>query len=318
MEKEKNIKLGIFVVLGSMILIVSLYLIGNNKGMFDQSFTLYATFKNVNGLQTGNNVRYAGIDIGTVDQIEITNDTTVKVKMSISTSLKSVIRKNCLTSVGTDGLMGNKLINIEPGNTQFSLVEDGDELQSVPAVNTEDMLRTLDFTNDNVATISTNLKNITDKVYKSQGTLYTVLMDSSLAGNLKNTLHNIETVSNNLTKITNDLSSMTSELKQGKGLLGSLLNDTIMKREFQESISLVKSSGEKVNSAANDFKIIMEKINNNNGSFSTLLNDTTTANHLKQSMIEIENSARNFNLNMEALKNSFLFHGYFKKQINKK
>src|SRR6187401_796117 len=155
MEKETshNIKLGIFIVAGILVLIVGLYLIGENRNMFGHTFKLYANFQDVKGLQTGNNVRYAGIDVGTVKKIEILADTMVRVELSLEERLKKLIRKNSMTSIGTDGLMGNTLLNIAPGTSASPLVNDGDELASIHPVNTDEMLRTLDFTNENIATI---------------------------------------------------------------------------------------------------------------------------------------------------------------------
>jgi phospholipid/cholesterol/gamma-HCH transport system substrate-binding protein len=120
-EMSQNIRLGLFVLVGMVLLIVGLYFIGSNRNMFSKTFTLYATFKDVNGLREGNNVRYAGIDIGTIDAIDIVNDTTIRVTMLLKQDLQKVIRKNSLTNIGTDGLMGDKLMNIEPGTSVMRL-----------------------------------------------------------------------------------------------------------------------------------------------------------------------------------------------------
>jgi len=312
-----NIRLGIFVVAGISALILGLYFIGENRNMFGNTFRLYTKFHNVKGLQSGNNVRYAGIDVGTVKNIEILNDTLVRVDIEIEEKLKNVIRKNSMTSIGTDGLMGNTLLNIEPGSSLAPLVNDGDELESMHPVNTDEMLRTLDFTNDNIATISSNLKNITDNIYQSRGTLYTALMDTSLGSNFRNTLENIETVSQNLLRATGDFTALTADLEQGNGFLGTLLKDTVMTIQMQQAIAEIKSSTERINTASADLQVTMQKINNGDGTIATLLNDTATANHLKRSMVDIENSAHNFNENMEALKHSFLLRGYFRKQEKK-
>lgn len=80
----QNLKLGIFVVLGTVLLIIAAYLIGNGQSLFVKKFTVNAVFSNVNGLQVGNNVRFSGIDIGTVDNIEMQNDSTIIVYMAIN------------------------------------------------------------------------------------------------------------------------------------------------------------------------------------------------------------------------------------------
>ena len=113
-ETNQNIRLGIFVIAGLLLLITGLYFIGSNRNIFGKTFTLYAKFHNVSGLQTGNNVRYSGIDVGTVEKIEIINDTTIRIQMLLKADLKKIIRKNALATLGTDGLMGDKLINIDP------------------------------------------------------------------------------------------------------------------------------------------------------------------------------------------------------------
>ncbi len=313
-EFNHNIKLGIFVVTGVLLLVIGLYFIGNNKNMFGRTITIFATFQNVSGLQAGNNVRYAGIDIGTVDEIIISNDTTVRVEMIVNEDLKKIVRKNSIASVGTDGLMGNKVINIEPGTISSPLVNDGDLIFSIQALDTDEMLRTLEFTNQNVSLISVNIKNITDKIANNRGTLYKVLMDTSLAGGFSNTLKNLESMSHNFSTMSNDLSEFISEMKHGKGLAGTLINDTLLTRDLKQAIGNVKTSGELISSSANELKIAIEKINNGNGTVATLLNDSICANHLKQSIINIENSTMNFNENMEALKQSFLLRGYFKRQ----
>ena len=184
--------------------------------MFGKTITLYSNFENVEGLQIGNNVRYAGIDIGTVEKIEIINDTTIRVKMSLNEDLKNNIRKNSVASIGTDGLMGNKLINLDPGTRDTELVNDGDMLYTTRSVNTQNMLRTLEFTNDNISVISSNLKNITSSISRNRGTLYKMLLDTTLGGRLYQTISNIEVVGKNLTVITTDLSGITYEMKSVK------------------------------------------------------------------------------------------------------
>jgi phospholipid/cholesterol/gamma-HCH transport system substrate-binding protein len=197
MRKEvyRNIRLGVFVIVGLLFLIIGLYLVGNNKNMFNSTFQLHTSFSDVGGLQTGNNVRYAGINVGTVENITIVNDTTIEVSMVIVKKMKTFLRKNCIAAIGTDGLVGSKLVNIDPGTVDSPLIAEGDYIPSLKAVDTEKMLRTLELTNQNIATISGNLKAVTENITKSRGTLYTLLMDTSMAASMANTLNNIQNFS---------------------------------------------------------------------------------------------------------------------------
>src|SRR5688572_13073658 len=130
------IKLGVFVTVGVLILVISLYFIGSKKNMFGDTFTLYAIFNDVNGLKKGNNVRYGGIEIGIVENISVINDTSIRVEMKLESDMKHVIRKNSTAAVGTDGLMGDKLININAGNVTSAVVEDGGQIYSMPIIDT--------------------------------------------------------------------------------------------------------------------------------------------------------------------------------------
>src|SRR5689334_12869651 len=105
-ELTRNIRLGIFVLAGTVFIIVMLYLIGSKQNLFGSTFRISAQFYTVNGLMEGNNVRFAGIDVGTVEKVEIISDSTVNVVMLIEEKIRPYIKKNAIASVGTDGLMG--------------------------------------------------------------------------------------------------------------------------------------------------------------------------------------------------------------------
>lgn len=212
---------------------------------------------------------------------------------AIETNLKEIIKKNSIASVGTDGLMGNKLVNIYPGTLSSPLISDGDEILSIQNLDADEMLRTLEYTNSNVAVISENLKNITGNINNSKGTLYTLLMDTTLMGGIGHTIKNLDIMSSNLSMTSAELSDVVYQIKEGKGLVGVLLNDSIMRTDLQKTIREVKASGELINFSANGLKTIVQKINNGSGSIGTLLNDTGTAGRLKSSLINIENSTEN-------------------------
>jgi len=312
-ELLHNIKLGIFVIIGGVLLIFGLYSIGKNKNMFGKTFKLTSVFYDVNGLTVGNNVRYSGIDVGTVEKIEIINDSAVSIEMLIDDKIKQFIRKNSIASIGTDGLMGNKIVNISPGTTADRLVQENDVIQSLRSVNTEEMLRTLELTNSNVASISSNLKDITENVNKSKGTLYTVLMDTTLAKNVELTLKNIQLVSTNLVQTSSHLSIIVNDVNHGKGTIGLLLNDTTLPNDLRIAVKKVKEGSEQFYNITNDVTEILNQINSGNGVMNGLLKDSVMAENLKTSLTNIDSASKKLDDNLEALKHSFLLRGYFKR-----
>ena len=91
---SQKVKLGIFVVIGTFLLVGALYFIGNRQNLFGNTIQLYGEFNNVNGLQLGNNVRYSGIDVGTISSITMINDTVILVEMTIKESVRVHIKKD--------------------------------------------------------------------------------------------------------------------------------------------------------------------------------------------------------------------------------
>ncbi len=316
-ETSKNIRVGAFVLAGTILLIFSLYLIGSKQNLFESTFELKSQFKNVNGLMQGNNVRFTGIDVGTVKSIEIINDSTVNVTMIIEKKVQEFIKKNSTAMVGTDGLMGNKLVNITNTNSVSSRVEDGDYLISKSPLGTDDMMRTLNITNENVKDITTDLKNIVGRL-KSPNTLWSILMDTVVADNVKQAVVNIKITSDNSAIITGDLSRIVKHIKDGKGTIGALLADTSFAVKLNQSIVNIKLITDSLALVTGDMHYITAKVKSGKGGIGTILMDTTFVNNLNATMKNVRSGTKNFDEDMEALKHNILLRNYFKKKATKK
>ena len=110
-----KLRLGIFIILGTVIFIFAMYTIGEKQNLFGKTFIISSHFHNINGLQKGNMVRFSGINIGVISAITMINDSTIKIDMRIDEKITPHIRKNAIATIGSDGLVGNMLINIVPG-----------------------------------------------------------------------------------------------------------------------------------------------------------------------------------------------------------
>ena len=190
MEKtaSQKIRLGLFVIIGLLIFILAVYFIGDKQKMFGKTNHLSAVFNNVSGLQLGNNVRYSGINVGTVRAIEMINDTTIKVDMIIDKTIFKHIKKNAIAIIGSDGLVGNMIINILPGKEDQTPVEPGDQIKSMSRIRTDDMLNTLGVTNKNASLLTIDLLKITKEITQGKGTVGLLIKDSVLSKDLKETM----------------------------------------------------------------------------------------------------------------------------------
>ncbi len=311
-----NAQLGFFVFIGIAFLITALYLIGNNRNLFDRTFRVSATFYKVNGLMKGNNVRFSGIDVGTVKRVEIVSDTSVNVTMVIENGAQKFIKKNALASVGTDGLMGNKLVNIDNVQAPADRVEDGDIIKTLRPIETDQMLRTLDQTNLNLSIITFDLKKITQKL-NDNNTLWSILTDTVVAENVKQAISAIRATTRNTTAFTQDLNNLLRDVQKGKGMVGYLINDTASTTKLKSSIAAINEASEKASQVAKDLEQVTQKLKRGEGPAGILLSDTAFAHDLSKSMRNIRVGSEKLSENMEAMKHNFLFRGYFKDQEKK-
>lgn len=313
----KNIRLGIFVVSGTVFLIAALYIIGNKQNLFGNTFRISAKFYNVSGLMAGNNVRFAGIDVGTVESVEIVNDSSVKVVMVIEKDIQPFIKKNAIASVGTDGLMGNRLVNINSVKDQSDKIEEGDVLLTLRPIEQDEMVRTLNETNENMKAITSNLRTITDRI-NSKNTLWSILMDTVVAENVKSAIVNIKVASNSSAVLTGNLKNISDDIKNGKGSLGALITDTTLSGKINQVVIKLNSVSDSVAYITGDFSKIATRLAKGQGSIGVLLKDTSFVHNLNTSVNNINKGAIILNEDLEALRHSWPFKKYFSKKAKGK
>ena len=311
-EGKRNIRVGGFVLTGTLLLVAALYFIGSKRNLFGSGLRVSALFFNVNGLMRGNNVRFAGIDVGTVESVEIVNDTAINVIMVIEKKVVPFIKSNSVASISTDGLMGNKLVNIISAQGPSHGIEEGASLATLRPVEMDDMIRTLDVTNTNVKVITANLRNITNKI-DSKNSFWSVLMDTIIAENLKSAVGNIKGMSNDGILITGSLKKIANGIHSGKGSLGALLTDTLLALKINRTFVKLESLSDTAGIVANDLSQLVKKLNSGKGSAGAILNDTLLIHNLNQSIRSINKGAEGFDENMQALKHTWPFKKRFKK-----
>ena len=192
-QKSGNkIKLGIFVSVGILLFIIAIYYIGKRQQLFNPTFRVSGVFKDVSGLEVGNNVRFSGINVGIIENIEIVTDTTVRVDMMINESTRKFIKKNASAIIGSDGLMGNKIMIITPGVSGGKIIADNDYLKTSMPVSMDEILGKLKVTADNAAVITTDLAVIMTNIREGKGTIGKLFMDTVFADNIDKTIVNLK------------------------------------------------------------------------------------------------------------------------------
>lgn len=189
---ENKIKLGVFVFIGIALFIIGIYFIGDRQQLFSSTFRIKAMFKDVNGLKIGNNVQFSGINVGTIENIEIITDSSVRVDVTIEENTRKFIKKNSMAIIGSEGLMGNKIMTITSGTNDQKTIEDNDFIKTIIPVSIDDILIKIKVTADNAAIISDQLAEVLLKVNSGNGTIGRLLQDTTIAENINETIINLK------------------------------------------------------------------------------------------------------------------------------
>lgn len=231
MSKESGFtwKLGMFVTIGLILFIVTIYFIGKQQNLFGSTFQLRSQFKNVSGLKVGNNVRFSGISVGTVDEISIVNDSVVTVIFKINEDVRRYIKKDATVTIGSDGLMGDKVLTVSPGSDSNEPVHDNDMIASTKAVEMEDIMKSVQTSVDNAGIITKELATFTHNMNNSNGVISKLMTDDAFANSITNSMNNLERFTANINNKNSVLSKLTNDEKLGKSVDSTVgqLNETV-------------------------------------------------------------------------------------------
>lgn len=314
MEKTttEKIRLGLFVITGLTFFVLAIYFIGNKQQMFGKTNQLTAIFDNVGGLQLGNNVRFSGINVGTVRGIEIINDTTINVEMQIDKKIFQFIKKDAIATIGSDGLVGSVIINIIPGKGNAAQVIPGDVIKSNKRVRTDDMLNTLNTTNLNAAKLTTELLKITNDINNGKGTIGVLIRDTIMAKDLKETIHYLKITTKKTSETIDNLNNQIASLNNKNNVIG-VIKDTVVANKIKKVVDNLNKSSQEINKVVTNLNATVVNIKDGKGAINYLSNDPKLVVKIDSTMTNINDASKKLNQNLEALKHNWFFRGYFKK-----
>jgi len=289
-----KVRLGLFVIGGLAIFVLAIFIIGKQKNLFNPVFKLTTTFYNVSGLQVGNNIRFSGINVGTVNGIKIINDSTVRVEMIVRKEIKQFIKSDSEVAIGSEGLIGDRLLIITQGSLRSSEVREDQELVSSEPVEMDDIIVSLKVTAENVEVVTAQLAQTMLTINRGEGTLGKLLQDSTIAQNIDQTIANFK--------------------KSSEGLDETIELTKVNVFAFMESL---KVTAGKTEIASQQLGEIMTQINSGEGTIGKLIQDTTMAYNLNETLINLSSSSKGLDETIEGLKHTFLLRRYFRKQAKK-
>lgn len=235
----QKLKLGIFTFIGILILVMAIFFIGKSKSLFNTTFNVFGVFKNVNGLQVGNNVRFAGINIGVIQNIRIISDTAVRVDLTLNKDVQKFLRKDVKASIGSDGLMGDKLVVINPGTMTSGELNNGDKVNTVNPFDVDKIIGRVTKAADNAEVLMTNLSEIVYKINHGKGSIGKLLSSDKLANDLEGTVKQARSTLKTVKKGTEGF-SQNMEAAQHNFLLRGFFNKK--KKEAKRKQDSIKNA----------------------------------------------------------------------------
>jgi phospholipid/cholesterol/gamma-HCH transport system substrate-binding protein len=265
--KEKaihNIRVGIFIFIGFLLFVAGILILGRKRNMFQKTIRVTTIFKDIRGLRVGSNIRFTGIDVGAITNIEILSDTAVLVTFSLDKDVVPFVKSDSRTTIGTEGLMGSTIVLLLPGSPNGEPIESGDQISSVEPVDLDDIVTEIKNSSAKISDVADNLIEITEKIKRGDGIFGKLFTDSELTAEIDQTGKNIE-------KISGDLKELAYKINQGEGLIGRIMMDTT----FANRLDI---STENIAMISQNLKELTRRINEGEGMLGQLVaTDTSEA-----------------------------------------
>jgi len=311
---KKAVIVGLFTVIGIAILIIGVFALGGQHNVFVKSSSLKAFFADVNGLAAGNNVWYEGVKVGTVKSVSLSGEKKVEVIMRIENKLCKYIHCDAKALVGSDGLMGNKIVRIVGGTDQTTFIKDGDTIEVDRAVSTDELAATLQKNNLNLLDITGDLKTVTKSIANGDGTIGALLKDKSLLNNLQSVVAIMKQASVNAKQITSNVADYSSRLQTQGSFSNDLVSDTIIFCRLRQAALQIEYILNTLSEAAGNLDKASQGLNDSTKLAGALIHDRQMKANVDELINKLDSASYKLNEDLEAVQHNFLFRGYFSKK----
>ncbi|MFA8342159.1 MAG: MlaD family protein [Rhodothermaceae bacterium] len=297
----KGARLGLFVFLGTALIFLAIFLVGNKDSLFSDKMSMKAYFSNVEGLRTGASVRLSGMDVGTVSRIVLIKNgekANVEVTFDVRKEISHFVRLDSEASIETEGLVGAKILALTPGSTDFEIVTEGSVVKSKDPVNMAEIIAETQGIIKYTKEITKDFSEIVEKVNQGKGSIGLLVNDDQL-------YHSTVKITKSADK---SLNLITSKLDELSSFVDGLSRNT-------------NSVLEKLDTTIGDISYMIADVKKGKGFVGKMLTDEAPFDSIKTIINNLVNTTQNtqaatasFAENMEALKHNWLFKSYFEQR----
>jgi phospholipid/cholesterol/gamma-HCH transport system substrate-binding protein len=329
--KWSELRVGVTVIFASLTLAVLIFLMTGSTGLFTHKVTLKSYFDNASGLRVGAPVRLEGVDIGNVKDIRVVAGslTPVEVIMKVSTKYENGVRKDSVTTLSTQGVLGETFIDIDSRSAKGPPAQDGDVIQIKEKPDLSDMVRSTQTTLQNFQALLSRADRIIAFVESGKGSIGKLIYDEGLYSRLNSTLAEFQKVANavstgqgSLGKLivedelynkanasVDKINNIIDQVNQGQGTAGKLIKDPALYNNANETIAKAnqlmtdinagkgalglatknQAFADKINATVTKLDAIATSLENGEGTAGKLLRDPSLYTNADQMLTETRN-----------------------------
>ncbi len=305
MAKNRLAAVGLFVIGGVLLFAAGLFLIGDRRMLFSDTFRFYAEFKQLAALDIGAKVRVSGVDAGEVEELTVPTGPSgrFRVRMRVRSDLRPLIRTDSIASIQNDGLVGNKFVQIQTGTDAAPVVEDHGTIQSREPFDIADLMLAM---SDTLITVNKMLSDVQAGVDQALSAVTATASGAQVL--MKDMSVEVRSLLTSVNRVSTDVSAIVTQVRQGRGTLGKLLTDDAiyasvqaMSADAQKAVATVRQASEEARAAIADFR-------GDKGPVRGLTGD------VQQTLQSARDAMADLAETTEALKRNFFFRGFFNRR----
>jgi phospholipid/cholesterol/gamma-HCH transport system substrate-binding protein len=334
MERTRKLIVGIFVG-GCLVLFgIGMFLIGNSNQMFTKSFNVFADFSKITGIQNGGKVRVAGMDAGTVTRIEVPlrPEAKFRVHFRIMEKLHPIVRQDSVVTIQTDGLLGNKFLQVDAGSADAPLALNDSLIASKEPFEWGDLMVEMN-------TVVTQVNEVIAGVKDQLVSTLSQIEDTAHSANLlvKEATPNVKSILASADKISANVGEIVDGIQQGQGTVGALFKDKELYASVKRSVEKTETAVENLRDTSASAKKIVSKVEESDivpevqktvknlqqitlrvkdavDKFQSASGEGGVTENLQRTLADAHEAMSDLSDSTEALKHNFLFRGFFNKR----
>jgi phospholipid/cholesterol/gamma-HCH transport system substrate-binding protein len=294
--------IGAFVILTGLLFIAALFLIGNRRMLFTDTFTVYAEFKTLGGIQVGSQVRVAGMTAGEIKAIGVPSTPAgrFRVRMDVTQPLHGLVRTDSVAVIRTEGLVGAQFVEIGTGTAAAPRLSNGGTIAGQEPFDMADLMKQM---SDTIRLVNGTIDDLKDDLQRTIGTIdQTAQQANALLADVSGA---VKAISTSGAKVVDDMAVITNGVREGRGTVGRLFNDDTLAQQIVATATDARKSVASLRQMAEQAQRVIADATSKGGSVDNL------SGKLEDTLEKARETMDNLAADTEALKRSFLFRGYF-------